>query len=155
MRNTLLILSLVLAFTTTNAQSDATWEETIDWINSKTKKGSEYMEGDSYFKLSYDGNFKKYSTKGIFQCKGNIYDTKMISVNRGGRGAWWVNPFFNYAIDYFDDNGERKGSFKFVMIECKDERILDRLKEAFEHLLVHIEQRKAKGIGIQKSNEKF
>jgi len=33
MKKILLLLSLVLTFTTTHAQSDATIEETIDWIN--------------------------------------------------------------------------------------------------------------------------
>jgi len=92
MKNTIL---LFLAFTCSvqfvNGQSDdATWEESIDWLNAKLKEGGAYQfskdKRKNTYHFNYLGQIKGTLNAGrdVFTYKGNLYDAeKVVNITFG------------------------------------------------------------------------
>lgn len=170
MKKTLLITILFLSFTVINAQQfrkhetiNATWEESIDWINSKLKDGGEFQaapfgKNNLKFKyvIDYSGKIKEY-------CKSDDiswYCSKSANLFKSLKGMSAhcdTSKFCDINIEFDDEvvsdflYPDDKGSlYDYFSVAFKyDTEAKERMGKAFNHLVELTKKRKAM------SNEKI
>lgn len=179
MKKTLIILSLLLAFATTNAQSESTWEETITWIKSKSSYYNIYYTSFKEFKQSFTiynddtYHFKEKATSLSYElpnrkgqsgyfvtgCKGSLYNLKPswdIESSDDDYSVKEIRIKINSGDGYMYNTGisNSKDTYteKSFIIQVKDrDDMPKRLLNAFNRLAELGESRK-KQMYLQKKN---
>lgn len=152
----LLVITLLLAVETANAQLNASWGETIDWINSKLKKHGDFHADEyssSYLNIDMFGSAKyevliKDSAEYYGKYNFNLADLK--SVTKCDKDNCIMLIFTGNAVNMKEKrvNETVRVKIKSVKIELADSDTAERLANAFSHLIAMVG-------GRSKSDETF
>lgn len=157
MKNILLITALFIGFNTAYAQSDATWEETIDWINLKLKDGGEFQKKTNKniytYKFSYSGEVELIISFDdgdyFYHYAGDLYDAS-------GATTYYIRFYGDVVKEWISQAGKEDyglGNADEIELETRDSQSLERVKTALTHLIKLAKEKKAKE--RKDSGEKF
>lgn len=141
MKKALLIIILFIGIGTVYAQSDATWEETIDWTNSKLKEGGEFHRVESNKKVSCEINhngaiIKHVNAKCHWTYSANIHDLISIKIATNEKREFYLKLIFSQ--DLVISQSEDCNFFSkdnSISIYTKNKESAERLKKALDRLL--------------------
>lgn len=152
MKHTLLILYLLLACTfSSNAQSEATWEETIDFIlnySSNLRDASIIGRDDLPLQLS---NFKITDNALIFQYIDGYHDriwdmqldlTKLLKVEIEGRYGVFLKFTGEYDLTNFNKKVYDTMKRRYFSFGIIDSEMRNRYYKAFTHLSKLVTEKK-------------
>lgn len=146
MKHIFLITTLLLTLGTANAQSDASWEETIEWINSKLKRDGDFNPGEQYRSILRIDNygFATYEISGKdsseYQYKYSFGLTNLESVAKCTNDNCIVLMFTSKVVKKKENHLRKstKRTIDSVKIYLIDESASERMSNAFSHLITMV-----------------